>query len=458
MADGRILAVGAGARGGGGIGRRGAPPGRHAPTPVSATPTCTSSWMARAAAGVDLVGTTTRAQTLARVAASRAARPAGAWIEGSGWRNDDWADDPRPLTRDGARRRRRRPAGAAGPPRRPLRVPQLARPSPPPASRATRRTRRAASSIATRPASRPAWCARRRATIAQRARPRAGRRRLRRRAPLGPAGAGAPRVSPRCTPWTARRCSAACSACTASGGLPIRVVWNLPVDQLGAAESLGIASGVGDAWLRIWGVKVFLDGSLGSRTAEMLDGERRRGDRPGGARRHRRGGAQPRASTSACTPSATGRSAARSTRSSRCAARGTMWRPRIEHAQCVDPADVPALRAHRRHRLDAAGARGRRPCRRRRAVAGPHRLRRMRGARCSGPAPRSRSARTRPVEDPSPLRGIDAATTWRARAGWHPELAISRERGDPRLHARRRLRRRDGVRGRARSARGCAAT
>lgn len=31
-----------------------------------------------------------------------------------------------------------------------------------------------------------------------------------------------------------------------------------------------------------------------------------------------------------------------------------------------------------------------------------------------------------PVEDPSPLRGIDAATRWRARAGWHPELAVSR--------------------------------
>jgi hypothetical protein len=31
-----------------------------------------------------------------------------------------------------------------------------------------------------------------------------------------------------------------------------------------------------------------------------------------------------------------------------------------------------------------------------------------------------------PVEDPSPLAGIDAATAWRSRAGWHPELALTR--------------------------------
>ena len=35
---------------------------------------------------------------------------------------------------------------------------------------------------------------------------------------------------------------------------------------------MGVRSGWGDDWLRIWGVKAFLDGSLGSRTAEMLDG------------------------------------------------------------------------------------------------------------------------------------------------------------------------------------------
>jgi predicted amidohydrolase YtcJ len=31
-----------------------------------------------------------------------------------------------------------------------------------------------------------------------------------------------------------------------------------------------------------------------------------------------------------------------------------------------------------------------------------------------------------PVETADPLQGIDAATAWRKRAGWHPELAISK--------------------------------
>src|SRR5439155_467926 len=58
----------------------------------------------------------------------------------------------------------------------------------------------------------------------------------------------------------------------ASGALPVRVSYNLPLADLPHAERMGIRSGWGDPWLRVWGVKAFLDGSLGSRTAEMLDG------------------------------------------------------------------------------------------------------------------------------------------------------------------------------------------
>ena len=58
----------------------------------------------------------------------------------------------------------------------------------------------------------------------------------------------------------------------ANEALKVRVTYNLPLADLHHAERMGVRSGWGDEWLRIWGVKAFLDGSLGSRTAEMLDG------------------------------------------------------------------------------------------------------------------------------------------------------------------------------------------
>jgi hypothetical protein len=33
-----------------------------------------------------------------------------------------------------------------------------------------------------------------------------------------------------------------------------------------------------------------------------------------------------------------------------------------------------------------------------------------------------------PVESPDPLLGLDAATSWRSRVGWYPELALSATR------------------------------
>jgi predicted amidohydrolase YtcJ len=58
----------------------------------------------------------------------------------------------------------------------------------------------------------------------------------------------------------------------ARGRLPVRITYNLTLTDLPHAERMGVRSGWGDEWIRIWGVKAFLDGSLGSRTAEMLDG------------------------------------------------------------------------------------------------------------------------------------------------------------------------------------------
>ena len=55
-------------------------------------------------------------------------------------------------------------------------------------------------------------------------------------------------------------------------GLTLRVWQSLPYERLPELEALGIHSGIGDAFLRIGYLKAFMDGTLGSQTAWMLDG------------------------------------------------------------------------------------------------------------------------------------------------------------------------------------------
>ena len=56
------------------------------------------------------------------------------------------------------------------------------------------------------------------------------------------------------------------------GALHLRVWQSLPWEQLESLEGIGLASGLGDDLLRVGYIKAFLDGTLGSRTALMLDG------------------------------------------------------------------------------------------------------------------------------------------------------------------------------------------
>lgn len=53
--------------------------------------------------------------------------------------------------------------------------------------------------------------------------------------------------------------------------MPLRVYMLIPHDNLDAAVKLGLQTGFGDDWLRIGHLKLFADGSLGSRTADMLE-------------------------------------------------------------------------------------------------------------------------------------------------------------------------------------------
>lgn len=53
------------------------------------------------------------------------------------------------------------------------------------------------------------------------------------------------------------------------GGVPVRVTLMLPIDHFAAARREGVGTGWGDEWLRVGHVKVFVDGSLGGRTAAL---------------------------------------------------------------------------------------------------------------------------------------------------------------------------------------------
>jgi predicted amidohydrolase YtcJ len=56
------------------------------------------------------------------------------------------------------------------------------------------------------------------------------------------------------------------------GSLTLRVWQSLPHDHIDKLADIGIASGLGDDFLRVGYIKAFMDGTLGSQTARMLDG------------------------------------------------------------------------------------------------------------------------------------------------------------------------------------------
>ena len=53
------------------------------------------------------------------------------------------------------------------------------------------------------------------------------------------------------------------------GELGLRILQSLPLDSLPSALSIGLQQGIGDEWLKIGSVKLFMDGALGPHTAAM---------------------------------------------------------------------------------------------------------------------------------------------------------------------------------------------
>jgi predicted amidohydrolase YtcJ len=210
----------------------------------------------------------------------------------------------------------------------------------------------------------------------------------------------------------------------AHGRLPLRVTYNLPLADLHHAERMGVRSGWGDEWLRIWGVKAFLDGSLGSRTAEMLDGS-------GTARL---GNDELRDMIERCARAelnvclhAIGDGAVRraldALQHHRSAWR--LWRPRIEHAQCVDPHDMKRFA-----RLGVIASMQPIHAVADRELADRYWPNVTAYSYAWGALERAGArlafGSDAPVEVADPLQGLDAATRWRREARWHPELSVSR--------------------------------
>ena len=126
------------------------------------------------------------------------------------------------------------------------------------------------------------------------------------------------------------------------GALTLRVWQSLPHDHVDRLAEIGISSGLGDAFLRVGYIKAFMDGTLGSQTARMLDGSgveiTSRAELEDIVRRSARAG----------FPVAVHAIGNLANREALDAFEATQeeWRPRglrprIEHAQLLAPEDVP---------------------------------------------------------------------------------------------------------------------
>jgi predicted amidohydrolase YtcJ len=125
-------------------------------------------------------------------------------------------------------------------------------------------------------------------------------------------------------------------------GLTLRVFQSLPADRVSALAELGLRAGLGDDFLRLGYLKCFMDGTLGSRTAWMLDGSGVRitsGDEL--AEIIRAGAAAGWPVSVHAIGDAANRAALDAFEATR-----ELWQPlglrqRIEHCQCLAPGDIP---------------------------------------------------------------------------------------------------------------------
>ena len=126
-------------------------------------------------------------------------------------------------------------------------------------------------------------------------------------------------------------------------GLTLRVWQSVPHERITELTDAGIGPRLGDDYLRLGYLKAFMDGTLGSQTAWMLDGSgvsitTRRG--AAGDHPRRRGRRLARRCSRDRRPRKS-RGARRLRGHPRALASRSALRHRIEHAQCLAPEDVP---------------------------------------------------------------------------------------------------------------------
>ncbi|MCS7283597.1 MAG: amidohydrolase [Anaerolineae bacterium] len=227
------------------------------------------SWFALSLQQVDLTGTASREEMLARVAARVAVTPMGEWILGRGWNQEEWPD-------------RRFPTAADLDPVAPSHPVLLVAKSGHALVANTRAMERAGITPATPDP-----------PGGQIVRDESGRptglfleeaMRLVQDAVPQPDGAALAQILPPALEHLSRlgltavhnmgdlAVLEACQRLREDGApLPLRVVFYLPLEALEHARALRIRSGLGDGFLRVGGIKVFSDGALGPRTAAMLE-------------------------------------------------------------------------------------------------------------------------------------------------------------------------------------------
>jgi predicted amidohydrolase YtcJ len=220
----------------------------------------------------------------------------------------------------------------------------------------------------------------------------------------------------------------------AEGSLSVRVWQSLPHHQLAALADLGIRSSLGSSLLRLGYLKVFMDGTLGSQTARMLDGSgveiTSRAELADIVRRAARAGFPVGVHAIGDRANRDALDAFEETRDD--------WRPldlrqRIEHAQLLAPEDVPRFAelgvaasvqfSHAPSDRDLAD----------RFWAGEtHRAYAWRSLLDAGAVVANGS--DAPIEELDPWAGVVAGVlrTLDERPGWHPEQAVSVEEA---LHA-----------------------